>query len=1111
MGKQQQQPQSPEVVEVKPKKSTSSKRKKSSSAVPKASLLSYIIIPKSSKSKKATVSDNNGEQKEDTDEGDAVRLKRLCPMQLVSEEDLGPDVDVNTIPTAYPVKELLHKGKRPAPEALEDVDPFFLTPAQKKERDAVVRRKKQKQVEAERMKRIATLNAGRKVHPFLQPRKNSGANSMEKRGIDGKRGTGTNSNSSSSGKYIKPKLVPAPFPRDVHVDVEYTNRHATVSLPPSMRPSDENNEPEETKDLTVMTKEWQSIYPVSVMLGDGDALGESKDFAIEVDADEPVIDLSTSPARVGAVGSSSDSSLMGTSSNLSGSPAIDSVAIDACLQRHGTLLEKLRGVVSGRGFSPSIVELQQLWRAKLEARAHAPSVSMPWVDMFAPGTSEHVTGNAHSVNSLKAWLSKWLSKRQDEAERLRRKQERVEAGYSSDEEEEDASEELPAGFILQGPSGSGKTAAIRVCANQVGYNMLEINSGMQRSGKDIMALCAEATQSHFLLRTTSGSTSSSVVVFEEVDHLFEENGDVGFFSAVKQLLRNTKRPMLFTCNDVPDELAALKLPVLQFWEPLEEEILCHTLLVVMACVGVPDDPNEALRFCFNLHTQLRIVIRLCSTDLRRTLNTLQVLLPHLSIDQVLAGDCVSKNPGFVHRHVVSLLHGMAEADHYDSLQDLLHFQGVQDSRSPKATATDFPQTHNDAMAGSEADLDISVAASSSRCDLSYHTTAASDALASPPSSLFSTHFPHIVWNSYLHRVGLSSSQLSQTVNDTFHACLFDVSGSTASVRTPCGHTVEVDAADGDEDAKQPCSTAASEGGVVSTPLGSTASLPHLPDWIDMANSVEPTAVRELQDMGVELLEELAYSADVVSSMDIVEHRFHSKQHNPDACVCESVALTMGAFGEGPLWTHTVEGTCDCFEDVCDPSPEISRAMGGLLASRKGDMAGSVVSLRSDCDSRNEMEVEGDGNEEMHTDSNRGRSLNDALVHLASLAPAPLHRTLFPLGLAEDGDCTLVFSDASDYVLSVFHNRFTSFVRSMREWRPKGAPFLMNTTALLDITAGIREINRSEQTRKSAGGFSSGGGRRTRSNRFTHYLRDMEGLLHSHSLFLDGTRLTWRDP
>ncbi|CAO3617083.1 unnamed protein product [Mucor hiemalis] len=156
-------------------------------------------------------------------------------------------------------------------------------------------------------------------------------------------------------------------------------------------------------------------------------------------------------------------------------------------------------------------------------------------------------------------------------------------------------------ILLAGDHGVGKTASVYTAADQLGYEVFEINTGTKRSGKDIMSMVGEMTKSHHVvfgipqkqltieqktssvkkrrlnpclssqsLNDTSGDgllkhflrkkepsppktkpqvsngPKQSLILLEEVDLLFEE--DKGFWTSVIELSQKSKRPIIMTCN-----------------------------------------------------------------------------------------------------------------------------------------------------------------------------------------------------------------------------------------------------------------------------------------------------------------------------------------------------------------------------------------------------------------------------------------------------------------------------------------------------------------------------------------------------------------------------------
>ncbi len=56
---------------------------------------------------------------------------------------------------------------------------------------------------------------------------------------------------------------------------------------------------------------------------------------------------------------------------------------------------------------------------------------------------------------------------------------------------------LPTALVLRGPPGVGKTASAYAVAAELGFRVLEVNPGADRSGPQLRALVGEATQSRW--------------------------------------------------------------------------------------------------------------------------------------------------------------------------------------------------------------------------------------------------------------------------------------------------------------------------------------------------------------------------------------------------------------------------------------------------------------------------------------------------------------------------------------------------------------------------------------------------------------------------------------
>lgn len=173
----------------------------------------------------------------------------------------------------------------------------------------------------------------------------------------------------------------------------------------------------------------------------------------------------------------------------------------------------------------------------------------------------------------------------------------------SDDDELNDKQSSRNAILLTGPTGCGKTASVYAVAQQLGFEVFEINPGMRRNARDIMDQVGDMTQNHLVQKATGISSrrssvsasdseyapplpisppanqktmasfmgpskknkktvftdtegskdvkakaqKQSLILFEEVDILFDE--DKGFWAAVQALIHTSKRPVILTCND----------------------------------------------------------------------------------------------------------------------------------------------------------------------------------------------------------------------------------------------------------------------------------------------------------------------------------------------------------------------------------------------------------------------------------------------------------------------------------------------------------------------------------------------------------------------------------
>lgn len=220
--------------------------------------------------------------------------------------------------------------------------------------------------------------------------------------------------------------------------------------------------------------------------------------------------------------------------------------------------------------------------------ATAPNGELLFSEKYKPLLFEQVLVNLNPVTQLKEFLSNWSNSGTGSARNSQQLDDSMDFNDST------CSNQGPSynTVVLLGPVSSGKTNAVFALANEMNFNVLEINAGMKRTGKRLIQELQEATQSHQIRKDAAGSGSSQksllkmslnglktkskrqnsksnqletqnsdsnlydlqqtarkcLILIEDADIIFEQT-DAGFADAIYTLAASSKRPVIVVASN----------------------------------------------------------------------------------------------------------------------------------------------------------------------------------------------------------------------------------------------------------------------------------------------------------------------------------------------------------------------------------------------------------------------------------------------------------------------------------------------------------------------------------------------------------------------------------
>ena len=138
--------------------------------------------------------------------------------------------------------------------------------------------------------------------------------------------------------------------------------------------------------------------------------------------------------------------------------------------------------------------------------------NQPWIRKYCPKNIKEVQGHNRVIAELKSYILNYKSQKKKAA-------------------------------MLYGGPGVGKTCIVHALANELGYEILEVNASDFRNKDAIKSVVGSASQQQPLF-----FSKGKIILVDEVDGITGRK-DRGGVSALKEVVANSKFPIVMTAND----------------------------------------------------------------------------------------------------------------------------------------------------------------------------------------------------------------------------------------------------------------------------------------------------------------------------------------------------------------------------------------------------------------------------------------------------------------------------------------------------------------------------------------------------------------------------------
>jgi replication factor C large subunit len=206
---------------------------------------------------------------------------------------------------------------------------------------------------------------------------------------------------------------------------------------------------------------------------------------------------------------------------------------------------------------------------------------IPWIIKYRPKKINDVVNQEQAKQRILEWLKKWpnVEKR---------------------------------ALLLYGPPGTGKTSLVEAIANELGYELIELNASDNRRREDIERTVMRASITRSL---TLHHSAKKIILLDEVDGVASKE-DAGGLEAIIKLVNTSAVPIIMTANNPWDQkLRSLRdvCEMIPFKKLFKDEMI---LVLRKICVNEGLECDDAV---------LSYIIERSEGDLRAAINDLEVL------------------------------------------------------------------------------------------------------------------------------------------------------------------------------------------------------------------------------------------------------------------------------------------------------------------------------------------------------------------------------------------------------------------------------------------------------------------------------------------------------